>query len=152
MAITPPPLRRSSGITACVNAARPKTFVSKIRRHASIESCSSGRCSSSAPALFTRTRKPPGGSKSSSLVTSSKTGCRAGQSRCSAAPSSIRRTPAKTSNPRFESSIATARPMPRLAPVTKALPPVVMAPALAWGRPVGKRCLRDQAAAGSGKR
>ena len=120
-------LTRRTGMALMVTATRPSTLVSNTARQSSRRLCSTGRYSESTPALFTSTRRSSGNAKVAGSVTS----IRATVSRpsvpaavgASPTPSAGFRMVATVSNPRLASSTATARPMPRLAPVTSALPP-----------------------------
>ena len=75
------------------------------------------------PALFTRTRRSSGSSNVAGSVTSSlAVRRRPSVSDAMEAPASGSRMVATVSKPRSANSRAIARPMPRLAPVTNALP------------------------------
>src|SRR5262245_28856808 len=151
--ITPPPALRTSGIARRVTSTSPKTFVSNISRHSSSGVSSTGRCSRSTPAWLTSTRRPSGRRIVSARVTSSASTRSRPPRACASsgrpAPAWASRIVATTSNPRRASSSAIARPMPRLAPVTAAipagsmLPPVPMA-ASVYGRRVGNVATRPR--------
>src|SRR5665213_21757 len=110
--------------TAClVTSTRPNTLVANKRSHDSSGMCSSGRLSLSTPALFTSTRRPSGNEIDDGSVTSRRaTWIRPGAIPSRSLPSAGSRIVAMVSNPRAASSITTARPIPRLAPVTTAVP------------------------------
>ena len=75
------------------------------------------------PALLTRTRTSFGTSNVEGSVTSSRlTLSRPSASASMPAPAAVSRMVATVSKPRLASSSAMARPIPRLAPVTNALP------------------------------
>src|SRR5262245_40523966 len=143
--ITRPPASWIRGIARRVTSTSPNTFVSNISRHSSSGVSSTGRCSRSTPALFTSTRRPSGRRIVSGRVTSSGSTRSRPASACASsarpAPADTSRIVATTSKPRRASSSAIARPIPRLAPVTAAIPagsmvsPVPMA-ASVYGRRV----------------
>src|SRR5437879_5478782 len=113
------------GIACFVTSTSPNTLVSKIARHASAGITSTGRLSLSTPALFTSTRSPAGRFIVDASFTSRRSTRSVVPSPASAersAPTAGSRIVATTSNPRRASSIATARPIPRPAPVTSATP------------------------------
>ena len=115
---------RSAGIARRVTSIKPNRLVSNISRHSSMGADSTGRYGPSTPALLTSTRSCFGISMVSGLVTSRRLTSIVplpawlGRS----LPAAGSRMLAMTSKPRCASSVAMARPMPRLAPVTRAVP------------------------------
>src|SRR5438874_1658363 len=119
--ITPPPAARMIGTARFVTSTSPNTLVANKRCHDSSGMCSTGRLSLSTPALLTSTRKPSGSAMLEGSVTSSRS-TRIPDDPKRSSPSVVFLIEATVSKPRAASSIATARPIPRLAPVTTAVP------------------------------
>src|SRR5512133_4002494 len=137
LTIRPSPARIGSS-SAWVTASSPKTLTSYWRRTRSIGTPSSGPATA-IPALLTSPASGAPRTRAARLaicpasVTSTSTGSMRASCARRSAPSSSRRTPARTAKPARASRRAVARPMPVDAPVTTTVPELGMERTLLGG-------------------